>query len=285
MQKAAAPHERSTHFLRLVPRKDTLEPAQIVPAAHKRSLPRLPGLQVVLKHSVALAAAVIALIAGVALFGLGGLHYYATPLPARGVERAHRLLRPSGRAGLAFGIAGGVIMLMTLLYAIRKKIPSLAKRGNSKHWLEAHIFCGLVGPALITLHTSFKFNGLVSVAYWSMVLVVLSGFVGRYLYVRIPRSIRGTELSLEEIRGRIDELQIRADMASGVADRSTTLDGEIAALLSERALLVRRAETLAQTKKLFDLWHVFHRPLVWVMFGIAALHVAIAVYMGYSVHL
>ena len=64
-----------------------------------------------------------------------------------------------------------------------------------KTWLEVHIFCGIVGPVLVTFHTSFKFNGIVSVAYWSMVAVVLSGFVGRYLYVRIPRSLRGIELT------------------------------------------------------------------------------------------
>ena len=39
-----------------------------------------------------------------------------------------------------------------------------------------HLFCGVVGPVLVTFHTSFKFNGLVSVAYWSMVIVMLSGF-------------------------------------------------------------------------------------------------------------
>ena len=52
-----------------------------------------------------------------------------------------------------------------------------------------------MGPVLVTLHTAFKFNGIVSIAYWSMVLVVLSGFVGRYLYVRVPKTLRGTELS------------------------------------------------------------------------------------------
>ena len=68
----------------------------------------------------------------------------------------------------------------------------LRDAGRMKTWLEVHVFCGIVGPVLVTFHTSFKFNGIVSVAYWSMVAVVLSGFVGRYLYVRIPRSIRGT---------------------------------------------------------------------------------------------
>jgi hypothetical protein len=61
MQKAAALRERSTFPLRLVPQEDTLEPVRIVPAAHKRSPTRLPGLQIVLKHSVALAAVHVAI--------------------------------------------------------------------------------------------------------------------------------------------------------------------------------------------------------------------------------
>ena len=60
---------------------------------------------------------------------------------------------------------------------------------------------------LVTLHTSFKFNGIISAAYWSMVLVMLSGFVGRYLYVRIPRSIRGNELTRAELEAEADELK------------------------------------------------------------------------------
>jgi hypothetical protein len=59
---------------------------------------------------------------------------------------------------------------------------------------------------LVTFHSSFKFNGLVSAAYWAMVVVVASGFIGRYLYVRIPRTLRGTELSHAELDERANEL-------------------------------------------------------------------------------
>lgn len=231
-----------------------------------------------------LAGLAVAAAFGFVLFGLGGLDYYATPVAARGTLKVHRLLRPSGTVGLVFGIAGAGLMLLTLPFVVRKKIPALSRRGSTQRWLDFHIFCGIVGPALITLHTSFKFNGIISVAYWSMVLVVSSGFVGRYLYVRIPRSIRGVELSLDEIQERIDDLKRRADEAAAAARGTHAMDAEIAALDAERLLLARRMKNLSRTKKLFDLWHVFHKPLVYVMFAIAAVHVALAVYMGYSVH-
>ena len=62
--------------------------------------------------------------------------------------------RGAGRYGLSFGIAGLGLILVTLLYVLRKKVSWLSRIGNLKIWLEVHIFCGIVGPALITLHTS-----------------------------------------------------------------------------------------------------------------------------------
>ena len=141
------------------------------------------------------------------LYGLGGRAYYATALAVRGYSEGHRLLRPSGPAGQMFGVVGTVLMLMPFLYMARKRVSGLKGAGNLKTWLEVHLFCGVVGPVLITFHTSFKFNGIVSAAYWSMAIVVSSGFIGRYLYVRIPRSIRGNELTRAELDARANELK------------------------------------------------------------------------------
>jgi len=69
-----------------------------------------------------------------------------------------------------------------------------------------HIFFGAVGPLFIILHSTFKYNGIVSVSFCSMILVALSGVLGRYLYVQIPKTIRGTELSRKEVEQQITEL-------------------------------------------------------------------------------
>jgi hypothetical protein len=161
---------------------------------------------------------------------------------------------------------------------------------------------------LVTFHTAFKFNGIVSVAYWSMMLVMLSGFVGRYWYVRIPKTIRGVELTRDEIETRMATLaghlgevplreDVRARLDKPVGGRwsarrlrhslvqqgvSATVAGDLANTLLERATLARRLQYLERTKMLFGAWHVFHLPLVYVMFGIAVLHVGVALYLGYS---
>lgn len=146
-------------------------------------------------------------VTGIVLFGLGGWEYYRAPLGTRGYLPEHALLRPSGTVGLTLGVAGVLSMLMTLPYYVRKRWRALARVGTVKQWLEVHIFFGIVGPVLITLHTSFKFNGIVSVAYWLMMTVWSSGFIGRYLYVRIPKTIRGVELSFAEVEAQLARTQ------------------------------------------------------------------------------
>ncbi len=108
------------------------------------------------------------------------------------------------------------MMLVPFVYMGRKRLrrsSGAALRG----WLEVHLFCGIVGPVLVTLHTSFKFNGIVSAAYWSMMIVMLSGFVGRYLYVRIPRSLRGVELSRAELDAQAQHLHDDVEARAGGA--------------------------------------------------------------------
>ena len=279
-----------------------------------------------LSHVVVMAGGVCVAVAVVVLVGFGGWEYYRAPLASRGYLPEHRLLRPSGVVGLSLGITGVIAMLCTLPYAVRKRWRRLSTLGTMKGWLETHIFFGIVGPVLITLHTSFKFNGLVSVAYWMMVLVWTSGFVGRYLYVRIPKTIRGTELSRVEVEQRLDTLRTRLTSlppdaahelaafeaatsptraAPGVVDlflgelrtrvrlgllrRQLSAAGadveavhQAVAHAAERATLARRLTHLERTRRLFELWHVFHRPLVFGLFAIVALHVGVALFFGYA---
>ena len=73
------------------------------------------------------------------------------------------------------------------------------KVGKLKYWLEFHIFLATLGPLLILFHTAFRFGGIVSISFWSMVAVVASGIIGRYIYQLIPHNIDGNELSQSEI--------------------------------------------------------------------------------------
>lgn len=96
--------------------------------------------------------------------------------------------------GHGIGIVGFVFMLMTeILYSLRKRSRSV-KWGRMSYWLQFHIFTGLVGPYMVLLHTSWKFNGIAGITTLFTVIIVVSGFVGRYIFTRIPRSVDGLEI-------------------------------------------------------------------------------------------
>jgi DMSO reductase anchor subunit len=106
-----------------------------------------------------------------------------------------REIPPAGELfGHAIGIVGFVFMLMTeTLYSLRKRSRSV-RWGRMSTWLQFHIFTGLVGPYMVLLHTSWKFNGLAGVTTLFTVIIVISGFIGRYIFTRIPRTLDGLEI-------------------------------------------------------------------------------------------
>lgn len=139
-------------------------------------------------------------IAVTVILAFNGYQYYSTPLEERFFDPSHAALKPSGSWGHGFGIIGTLMMIAGVsIYMIRKRSRSLFNFGYLKHWLEFHIFLCSVGPVLVLYHTAFKFGGIVSVSFWSMVFVVLSGVIGRFIYVQIPRSIQGKELDIKDL--------------------------------------------------------------------------------------
>jgi hypothetical protein len=135
-----------------------------------------------------------AFFAGILLTMLyGGVIFYTRGIPAAGQLFGHTL-----------GIIGFILMILTeILYSLRKRTRS-ASWGRMASWLQFHIFTGLVGPYLVLLHTSWKFNGLAGVVTLFTVVIVLSGFIGRYIYTRIPRTMDGIE-----IEGTLSETALR----------------------------------------------------------------------------
>jgi hypothetical protein len=106
-----------------------------------------------------------------------------------------REIPPAGELfGHAIGILGFLLMLMTeTLYSLRKRSRRV-RWGRMSLWLQFHIFTGLVGPYMVLLHTSWKFNGIAGMTTLFTVIIVVSGFIGRYIFTRIPRTIDGLEI-------------------------------------------------------------------------------------------
>ena len=130
----------------------------------------------------------------------------------------------SGLYGHGLGILGFLMMLSTeTLYSLRKRSRQ-ARWGRTSTWLRIHIFTGIVGPYLVLLHTAWVFNGLAGALTLLTGLVVASGFVGRYIYTAVPRTVGGAEIETAELEAEIraaeEELQRRLAGRPALAERA-----------------------------------------------------------------
>jgi hypothetical protein len=103
--------------------------------------------------------------------------------------------------GYTLGLIGGLMMFCLLIYPLRKYCIALHTWGPIKYWFRIHMIFGIAGPILVLFHSTFRFGSPnAAVALGSMLLVALSGVVGRFLYARIHRSMYGSLSNLEEMQ-------------------------------------------------------------------------------------
>ena len=155
----------------------------------------------------------------------------------------------SGLFGHSIGILGFLLMLLTeILYSLRKRTRS-ARWGKMSSWLQFHIFTGVVGPYMVLLHTSWQFNGLAGIVTLFTVVIVASGFIGRYIYTAVPRTADGAEVEADELEQSIQETEaeVRGWMAAQ-PDTARLLAGLTA---SEAATAARPGLVL---ERLFSDW-------------------------------
>lgn len=144
-----------------------------------------------------------------------GFDYYRLSMEVRPFTDKHNLLKPSGIIGHGLGIIGSMMMISgVVIYMSRKRLKFLSRIGYLKHWLEFHIFLCSVGPLLILFHTAFKFGGIVAISFWSMIAVVISGVIGRFIYNQIPRTMNGEEANLNLLEVDYNQKLIEMNLPS-----------------------------------------------------------------------
>lgn len=147
---------------------------------------------------------------------LAGSPYYLLSQAERVRHAWHPWLRPSGYVGQTVGLLAFALFLFLWLYPLRKRVRWLAFTGSVPRWLDVHVAAGLVVPLAGAVHAGWQFRGLIGLGYAAMLVVALSGVVGRYFYVRIPRRRDGLELSREETAARRRELVAEIAAATGL---------------------------------------------------------------------
>lgn len=239
-----------------------------------------------------------------ALMALGykGFSYYSLPLEERYFHPDYAMLKPSGVLGHGLGIIGSLLIVVGVFsYMGRKRFAVFSRIGLLKYWLEFHIFLCALGPVLILYHTSFKFGGIVSVSFWSLVAVVASGVAGRFIYLQIPHSIEGRELSLQEVEEIKNELshafeqKYKIDISGLEIGKSAEIEAAILSqnlsnkdyrkvkeLIKSQKKLIRRIERLDKMQNIFKYWHVAHLPFALIMLIVMIIHIIVVLTLGYK---
>lgn len=146
-----------------------------------------------------------------------GAPYYTLPRAQQLRSPLHTWYSSTGYVGQSAGLLTFAGFLFMWLFPLRKKFRKAEYLGPVPRWLDVHIAVGLLLPLIGAIHSGFRFGGVIGLGYFAMLIVCASGIVGRYLYVRIPRSRTGLELNLSELSAQQRALLAEIAQATGLS--------------------------------------------------------------------
>jgi Fe-S-cluster-containing hydrogenase component 2 len=145
---------------------------------------------------------------------------------------------PGDQLAILLGYIGTGLLLIATLYPFRKQVKLLQRLGSSAGWFDLHLLGGILGPAFITLHGVMKLDNWVSIGFWSMIIVFVSGVIGRYLSAQIPEMLHGRELDELGTERELAQLRGKHPDAVAIADKQIEAHKARAARLADGASLV-----------------------------------------------
>ena len=200
--------------------------------------------------------------------------------------------------GGLFGVTGAFLMLVPLAYSIIKRVKPLRARVTRhvtmRTLLAWHIYAGLLGPLLVLIHSGHKFESVLGVALTALTLiVVLSGYVGRYLMRYIGQEVREKRALATQLHEAYDALvgrQAGAGLAYAQASRlalgnvppgqpavSSHTVADLVASIADVELAIRSHEVL---KSWFTRWLRIHIALSAALYVLLAFHVWAGIHFG-----
>ena len=129
-----------------------------------------------------------------ALVVAGGLLIFLAWLVSTG-----EMFKAGDDVGYNLGLVGGLLMLSLLIYPLRKRVRFMNRWGSMQAWFRYHQVAGIVGPTLVLFHSTFRIGSMnARVALYAMLLVALSGLIGRFLYRHIHKGMYGQHLTMRD---------------------------------------------------------------------------------------
>ncbi|TWU39431.1 hypothetical protein [Novipirellula artificiosorum] len=213
--------------------------------------------------------------------------------------------------GGLLGVTGSLLMLVPLAYLVVKRNMKLkkavTKRVSMRTLLAWHIYAGVLGPILVIVHSGHKYNSPLAISLTAMtLLVVVSGFIGRYLMSGFAKEAKAKKAMLAELQTAYDRAIIDVGSNPAAANQLKPFSGFLTRLAAglflkdsepeattpttDAITLVRLAESIADVeysirthenfKLWFGKWLKFHIVISFVLYGLLAIHVFYAVYFG-----
>lgn len=215
---------------------------------------------------------------------------------------------PGSVPGVALGAAGAALMLVPYWYSVVKRTAALRKwverRMSIGSFLTVHIYAGIAGAVLGMLHTGHRFQSPIGIALTALMLViVLSGVIGRYLWGYLSDELREKKSLLDRLEQRYRalalELESTADGAPIVRFMARPFVRLIAPLLlprPERSALFVAGEVLDVTqsmadveyaikgsetiRRIFGYWLRLHLVLSCVFLALLIAHIGVSLAYG-----
>ena len=194
-------------------------------------------------------------------------------------------------AGFALGTSAATLMVLLLIYPLTKYSRSfkalVTRLVSIKALLGFHVYAGIAASFLAVLHSGHKYESPMGIALIaSMLIVVVTGFVGRYYLPQTATEIREQQTHLSTLRSAYDRTALTlsaAEMANpdGPPVRTAALQ-EVPLLLiidgiSDLEYAIGSQEAV---KKIFMQWVGLHVVAAIAMYALLAVHIAGEVYYG-----
>lgn len=218
----------------------------------------------------------------------------------------HQSTRFAGSlVGGMFAVSGTILILIPAIYSLIKRNKAINKivtrRVPMRTLLAWHIYAGVLGPILVIVHTGHKFHSPVGIALTAMVIIVaISGFIGRYLMAMISKDIKeqqsmlktanqNLDLSVAELRAQHEPVELLRPFRSPIGRFFLTPD-TVMMRQDPGIRTLRLAETIADleyslkthtlAKSAFGKWLRLHIFLSLVLYALLIAHIWSAIHFG-----
>lgn len=268
----------------------------------------------------ALTVALALLVIGVTLvLAVRGWDFYKLSMAQRATRPDNKLLTPFGKYGNGYGVLAALLVLLNLSYLLRRRLASWNRFGSMQVWLDIHVFTGLLIASLVSFHSAFQLKTLpATMSALSLVIVVITGLVGRFLHALVPmdtreRLVAAIDAIERELPGMREDLGLAIQKRPGPAvPANASFARALAAIPAWRRaarervialeMMMPRKETLTPTmrrawRELFRIaaadarfagttallrsWRGLHRFFALLMIVSVGLHIAMAGKWGY----